>query len=193
MNDSFPAFGGDPISQVRLLLLLCMLCAVPAGAKTLDGDALLAAVDKARAARREQVKSLRADVVIGLASESWSGAGTCQGRVAARRPDSLRLLGYAAVATVFDATTDGDKFWLYLPMLERAITGKAEQESLLAALPIMPTEIVGALFGEPYGAPEHGLPNADRVMEQGLILPSNHSLGDDDIDYIWSTAVTILP
>ena len=25
-------------------------------------------------------------------------------------------------------------------------------------------------------------------MEQGLVLPSNHALGDDDIDYIWETA-----
>jgi CDP-6-deoxy-D-xylo-4-hexulose-3-dehydrase len=32
-----------------------------------------------------------------------------------------------------------------------------------------------------------GLPNADRVMEQGLILPSNHGLSDDDIDYIADT------
>jgi CDP-6-deoxy-D-xylo-4-hexulose-3-dehydrase len=42
-------------------------------------------------------------------------------------------------------------------------------------------------------APENGLPNADRVMEQGLILPSNHSLDDADIDYIWATAATVLP
>jgi dTDP-4-amino-4,6-dideoxygalactose transaminase len=42
-------------------------------------------------------------------------------------------------------------------------------------------------------APTNGLPNADRVMEHGVILPSNHSLGDDDIDYIWSTAEAILP
>jgi CDP-6-deoxy-D-xylo-4-hexulose-3-dehydrase len=42
-------------------------------------------------------------------------------------------------------------------------------------------------------APADGLPNADRVMEQGLILPSNHSLSDDDIDYIWTTAESILP
>ena len=32
-----------------------------------------------------------------------------------------------------------------------------------------------------------GLPNADRVMEQGLILPSNHGLSDDDVDYIADT------
>jgi CDP-6-deoxy-D-xylo-4-hexulose-3-dehydrase len=29
-----------------------------------------------------------------------------------------------------------------------------------------------------------GLPNADRVMETGLILPCNHSIDDDGIAYI---------
>jgi len=42
-------------------------------------------------------------------------------------------------------------------------------------------------------APENGLPNADRVMEHGLILPSNHSLEDGDLDYIWMTAAAVLP
>jgi dTDP-4-amino-4,6-dideoxygalactose transaminase len=41
--------------------------------------------------------------------------------------------------------------------------------------------------------PEDGLPNTDRVMEQGLILPSNHSISDDDVDYIWATAEAVLP
>jgi CDP-6-deoxy-D-xylo-4-hexulose-3-dehydrase len=41
--------------------------------------------------------------------------------------------------------------------------------------------------------PSRGLPNADRVMEQGLVLPSNHALADDDIDYIWETAERFLP
>jgi CDP-6-deoxy-D-xylo-4-hexulose-3-dehydrase len=50
-----------------------------------------------------------------------------------------------------------------------------------------------AFRGIAHRAPEHGLPNADRVMEQGLILPSNHNLDDDDIDYIWSTAEAALP
>src|SRR6185369_508247 len=39
----------------------------------------------------------------------------------------------------------------------------------------------------PHRAPDGGLPNTDRVMEQGLILPSNHSLSDEDIDFIWTT------
>ena len=37
------------------------------------------------------------------------------------------------------------------------------------------------------GARRAGYPNADRVMEQGLILPSNHGLDDDDIAYICET------
>jgi CDP-6-deoxy-D-xylo-4-hexulose-3-dehydrase len=37
-----------------------------------------------------------------------------------------------------------------------------------------------------------GLPNADRVMEQGLVLPSSHGLDDDDIDYICETAEAFL-
>jgi CDP-6-deoxy-D-xylo-4-hexulose-3-dehydrase len=39
-----------------------------------------------------------------------------------------------------------------------------------------------------YKVPKSGLPNADRVMAHGVVLPSNHALDDDDIDYIWATA-----
>jgi CDP-6-deoxy-D-xylo-4-hexulose-3-dehydrase len=31
---------------------------------------------------------------------------------------------------------------------------------------------------------EGGLPNADRVMEQGVILPMNHALDDTHMNYI---------
>ncbi len=40
--------------------------------------------------------------------------------------------------------------------------------------------------------PPGGLPNADRVMEQGLVLPSSHALADEDVDYIWETAEAFL-
>ncbi len=36
----------------------------------------------------------------------------------------------------------------------------------------------------PYRQPAAGLPNADRVMEWGLVLPNNHSMGDEDCSYI---------
>ncbi|HZR12369.1 MAG TPA: DegT/DnrJ/EryC1/StrS family aminotransferase [Acidimicrobiia bacterium] len=50
-----------------------------------------------------------------------------------------------------------------------------------------------AFKGVAHRAPAGGLPNADRVMEQGVILPSNHALTDDDVDYIWHTAEAFLP
>lgn len=35
-----------------------------------------------------------------------------------------------------------------------------------------------------FRAPDDGLPNADRVMEWGVVLPNSHSLSDDDCAYI---------
>ena len=32
--------------------------------------------------------------------------------------------------------------------------------------------------------PTNGLPNADLIMEQGLILPNSHSMSDEDCNYI---------
>jgi len=45
-----------------------------------------------------------------------------------------------------------------------------------------------AFRDRPHRVPAGGLPNADRVMEQGLILPSNHGLDDDDLEYLCVTA-----
>jgi CDP-6-deoxy-D-xylo-4-hexulose-3-dehydrase len=36
----------------------------------------------------------------------------------------------------------------------------------------------------PHRVPAGGLPNADRVMEWGIVLPNNHSMNDQDCDYI---------
>jgi CDP-6-deoxy-D-xylo-4-hexulose-3-dehydrase len=41
-----------------------------------------------------------------------------------------------------------------------------------------------AFSKHPFRQPAAGLPNADRVMERGLILPNNHSMTDDDCDYL---------
>ena len=40
------------------------------------------------------------------------------------------------------------------------------------------------LRNQKFRVPSDGLPNADRVMEWGLIVPNNHSLSDDDCNYI---------
>jgi CDP-4-dehydro-6-deoxyglucose reductase, E1 len=49
-----------------------------------------------------------------------------------------------------------------------------------------------AFRDQPMRLPERGLPNADRVMEWGLILPNNHSLTDDDCAYIGACVETFL-
>lgn len=41
-----------------------------------------------------------------------------------------------------------------------------------------------AFRDKPMRQPDGGLPNADRVMEWGLVLPNSHSLTDDDSAYI---------
>ena len=49
-----------------------------------------------------------------------------------------------------------------------------------------------AFRDKPHRAPKDGLPNADRVMEWGLILPNNHSLSDDDCTYMGETVAAFL-
>jgi CDP-6-deoxy-D-xylo-4-hexulose-3-dehydrase len=41
-----------------------------------------------------------------------------------------------------------------------------------------------AFRDKPHRVPPAGLPNADRVMELGVVLPNNHSMSDDDCHYI---------
>jgi CDP-6-deoxy-D-xylo-4-hexulose-3-dehydrase len=41
-----------------------------------------------------------------------------------------------------------------------------------------------AFRDRPYRQPAAGMPNADRVMKWGLVLPNNHSMSDDDCAYI---------
>jgi CDP-6-deoxy-D-xylo-4-hexulose-3-dehydrase len=38
--------------------------------------------------------------------------------------------------------------------------------------------------GTTFRVPEAGLPNADQVMERGMLVSMNHSFDDDDIGYI---------
>jgi CDP-6-deoxy-D-xylo-4-hexulose-3-dehydrase len=37
-----------------------------------------------------------------------------------------------------------------------------------------------------------GYPNADRVMEQGLLLPCNHFMSDDDVDFVCSAIAEVV-
>jgi CDP-6-deoxy-D-xylo-4-hexulose-3-dehydrase len=99
-------------------------------------------------------------------------------------------------------TADVDTAWHMFPVLIRPESGVArgafqqhmERNGIDTRMVWTGNALRQPAFRDiPHRAPAGGLPNADRVMEQGLILPSNHSLGDDDLDYIWSTAEAFLP
>jgi CDP-6-deoxy-D-xylo-4-hexulose-3-dehydrase len=49
-----------------------------------------------------------------------------------------------------------------------------------------------AFKGIAHRAPAGGFPNADRVMEQGLVLPSHHAMDDDDVDHVWAMTEAFL-
>ena len=40
------------------------------------------------------------------------------------------------------------------------------------------------LRGVPFRQPAGGLPNADAVMERGMLVPMGHGLSDDDVAYV---------
>jgi CDP-6-deoxy-D-xylo-4-hexulose-3-dehydrase len=114
-----------------------------------------------------------------------------------------QLFGQRPDVFVLPRTTpEVDTAWHMFPVLirpESGVTRGAFQEQM--ELAGIDTRMVwtGNVLRQPafkgiaHRAPEAGLPNADRVMERGLILPSNHSLSDADLDYIWATAEAIIP
>jgi CDP-6-deoxy-D-xylo-4-hexulose-3-dehydrase len=42
------------------------------------------------------------------------------------------------------------------------------------------------LKGKKFKQPKEGLPNADAIMERGVVFPMNHSLQDEDIAFVTS-------
>jgi CDP-4-dehydro-6-deoxyglucose reductase, E1 len=126
--------------------------------------------------------------------------------LAARQRNFARLVerfGRRPDVFVLPRTTpDVDTAWHMFPVLIRAESG-IERSAFQAHMEShgVDTRMVWtgnalrqpAFRGIEARTPADGLPNTDRVMEQGLILPSNHSLSDEDIDYIWQTAEAFLP
>jgi CDP-4-dehydro-6-deoxyglucose reductase, E1 len=125
--------------------------------------------------------------------------------LAARKRNAARLSEHFATrADVFvlpRITDDVDTAWHMFPFLIRPDSGirRSELQQYLESHGI-DTRMVWtgnavrqpAFKGIAHRVPPSGLPNADAVMEQGLILPANHALGIDDMDYIWETVAAFL-
>ena len=124
-----------------------------------------------------------------------------QANLAARKRNFVRLsefFGQRPDVFVLPRTTDDvDTAWHMFPVLIRRESG-VQRSALQQHMEHngVDTRMVwtGNVLRQPafrditHRAPAGGLPNSDTVMETGLILPSNHSLTDDDIEYIWRTA-----
>ena len=127
------------------------------------------------------------------------------GNLEARKRNFARLSEYFSrrtdVFTLPRTTPELDTAWHMFPVLIRPESGirRSEFQRHMESNGI-DTRMVWtgnatrqpAFNKVPHRVPLGGLPNADRVMEQGLVLPSNHALGDEDIDYIWSMAEEFL-
>jgi CDP-4-dehydro-6-deoxyglucose reductase, E1 len=125
--------------------------------------------------------------------------------LAARKRNFARLSEYFAqrpdVFVLPRTTAELDTAWHMFPVLIRTESGvrRSEFQQHMESHGV-DTRMVwtGNATRQPafrsttFRVPTGGLPNADRVMQQGLVLPSSHGLNDDDIDYIWSTAEAFL-
>jgi len=121
--------------------------------------------------------------------------------LATRKRNFARLSeGFAQWPDVFELPRqlDGlDTAWHMFPLLLRPESGirRADFQAHMEAHGV-DTRMVwtGNVLRQPgfrdiaHRRPEDGLPNADRVMEWGVVLPSNHGLDDDDVDHVVSTA-----
>jgi CDP-6-deoxy-D-xylo-4-hexulose-3-dehydrase len=48
------------------------------------------------------------------------------------------------------------------------------------------------LRGRPVISPPDGLPNADRIMESGVLLPLSHAIDDATMDFVLETLANFL-
>jgi CDP-6-deoxy-D-xylo-4-hexulose-3-dehydrase len=106
------------------------------------------------------------------------------------------LAGYQEFFELPRTTAELDTAWHMFPFLIRPESGirRSELQEHMERHGV-DTRMVwtGNVLRQPaFAKIEHradpaGYPNADRVMEQGLVLPSNHGMDDDDVAYVCET------
>jgi CDP-6-deoxy-D-xylo-4-hexulose-3-dehydrase len=109
---------------------------------------------------------------------------------------SAHFARYPDVFVLPRATPEVDTGWHMFPVMLRDGSGvrRAEFQAHMEAAGV-DTRMVWtgnvtrqpAFAKVPHRVANGGLPNADRVMETGLILPCNHAIDDDGVAYIGAT------
>lgn len=88
--------------------------------------------------------SLRSNVDITLSTPDLKSPLRCNGLVLYQKPRSLRIIGSKFATTLFDIVSDGNKFWLYIPVENKVYTGTCNTSHKIEALGvnIFPGDIV---------------------------------------------------
>lgn len=122
----------------------------PAGGDVHEMHRAAADVRAALQHRQANVVRLRGRGTLTVQSPDWEGASRVQAVVVARRPEDLRVRGYTPISTAFDCLTGPGQFVLHLPTEGEVWTGPAEELRAVTGLPLVPADLVDALFGIPF-------------------------------------------
>lgn len=74
-------------------------------------------------AKSSMLTGFRAKADLSLTTPDAKGPVRCTGLILYQSPGSLRAMGAKFATTLFDMSSDGDRFWLYIPPENLAYTG----------------------------------------------------------------------
>ena len=72
-----------------------------------------------------KLTTLRAKAKITLTAPESKGPVTCTGLIVYETPNHLRVIGSKLATTLFDMSTDGNTFWIYVPSEKKVYTGSS--------------------------------------------------------------------
>jgi len=160
-----------PFFLLGLVALGCSSGPKPAleapSASAVDTAAVLAPIVRSLAARSAAVRSLRGRADIEVSAQPWGGSSETEAAVLAERPDRLHLRAYAGPITAFDLVSTGGQFWAHVPGRHELWTGPVHALEKSTGIPVLGEDLVSALLGNPFGAPENARLvsiNADRTV-----------------------------
>ena len=83
-----------------------------------------------------KLTTFRANIAMTLTAPDLKGPVRCTGLILYQNPKSLRAMGSKFATTMFDISSDGNKFWLYVPLENKVYTGACNTFHKIEALGI---------------------------------------------------------
>ncbi|MDO8140796.1 MAG: hypothetical protein Q6358_04800 [Candidatus Brocadiales bacterium] len=83
-----------------------------------------------------RLTTFRANIAMTLNAPDLNGPVRCTGLILYQNPNSLRAIGSKFATTLFDISSDGNKFWLHVPLENKVYTGTCNAFHRIEALGI---------------------------------------------------------